>query len=105
MSPFQQMIDSIRTTNAAELPAIADAWLNCALAERDPGAGANAITAVGENAFGDDTVQFSRNFVEGLVARIMQDEGKARSPFTAARAEQEKIVQAHPDYGPPLCVL
>ena len=103
--PFHQMIDSIRTTNPAELPAIADAWLICALAERDPGAAANAITAVGENAFGDDTVQFSRTFVEGLVARMMQDEGKARSAFTAARSEQEKIVQAQPDYGPPLCVL
>ena len=103
--PFHQMIDSIRTTNPAELPAIADAWLICALAERDPGAAANAITAVGENAFGDDTVQFSRTFVEGVVARMMQDEGKARSAFTAARSEQEKIVQAQPDYGPPLCVL
>ncbi len=103
--PFHQMIDSIRTTNPAELPAIADAWLTCALAERDPRAAANAITAVGENAFGDDTVQFSRTFVEGLVARMMQDEGKAQSAFTAARSEQEKIVQAQPDYGPPLCVL
>ena len=103
--PFHQMIDSIRTTKPAELPAIADAWLNCALAERDPGAASNAITAVGENAFGDDTVQFSRTFVEGLVARMMQDEGKARSAFTAARSEQEKIVQAQPDYAPPLCVL
>jgi serine/threonine-protein kinase len=36
---------------------------------------------------------------------MMQDEGKARSAFTAARSEQEKIVQAQPDYGPPLCVL
>ena len=103
--PFHQMIDSIRTTNPAELPAIADAWLTCALAERDPGAAGNAIKAVGENAFGEDTVQFSRTFVEGLVARMMQDEGKARSAFTAARSEQEKIVHAQPDYGPPLCVL
>ena len=103
--PLHQMIDSIRTTNPAELPAIADAWLTCALAERDSGAAANAIAAVGENAFGDDTVQFSPTFVEGLVARMMQDEGKARSAFTAARSEQEKIVQAQPDYGPPLCVL
>jgi TolB-like protein/class 3 adenylate cyclase/Tfp pilus assembly protein PilF len=103
--PLHQMIDSIRTTNAAALPAIADAWLTCALAERDPGAAANAIETVGENAFGDDTVQFSRTFVEGLVARMIQDDGKARSAFTAARSEQEKIAQAQPDYAPPLCVL
>jgi serine/threonine-protein kinase len=103
--PFHQMIDSIRTTNPAALPAIADAWLTCALAERDPGAAANAIATVGENDFGEDTVQFSRTFVEGLVARMIQDDGKARSAFTAARSEQEKIAQAQPDYGPPLCVL
>src|SRR5439155_11601988 len=30
---------------------------------------------------------------------------KARSAFSAARAEQEKIVQAQPNYGPALCVL
>jgi len=105
IKPFHQMIDSIQSTNPSALPAIADAWLTCALAERDPGGAANAMVAVGENAFGEDTVQFSRTFVEGLVARMMKDEGKARSAFTAARSEQEKIVRAQPNYGPPLCVL
>jgi hypothetical protein len=36
---------------------------------------------------------------------MTRDEAKARSAFTAARAEQEKTVQAQPNYGPPLCVL
>jgi TolB-like protein/Tfp pilus assembly protein PilF len=103
--PFHQMIDSIRATNPSALSSIADAWITCALAERDPSAAANAIVASGENAFGDDTVQFSRTFIEGVVARMMKDEGKARSAFTAARSEQEKIIQAQPNYGPPLCVL
>jgi serine/threonine-protein kinase len=102
---LHQMIDSIRTTNSSALPNIADAWLTCALAERDPDAAAGAMAAAGENAFGDDTVQFNRTFVEGLVARMAKDEDKARSAFTAARTEQEKIVQAQPNYGPPLCVL
>lgn len=35
----------------------------------------------------------------------MNDEAKARAAFTAARAEQERIVQAQPNYGPPVCVL
>ncbi len=30
---------------------------------------------------------------------------KARTAFETARAQQEKIVQAQPDYGPALCVL
>jgi len=99
------MVDSIRATNPSALPSIADAWLTCALAERDPGAAANAISVVGDDAFGDNAVQFSRTFVEGLVARMMKDEGKARFAFTAARSQQEKIVRAQPNYGPPLCVL
>ena len=36
---------------------------------------------------------------------MLKDENKARSAFAALRPEQEKIVQAQPDYGPPVCVL
>jgi serine/threonine-protein kinase len=36
---------------------------------------------------------------------MTKDNEKARSAFTAARAEQEKIVQAQPNYGPALCAL
>jgi len=36
---------------------------------------------------------------------MTNDEQKARLAFTAARAAQEKTVQAEPDYGPALCVL
>ena len=36
---------------------------------------------------------------------MTNDEHKAQLAFAAARAEQEKIVQAQPDYPFPLCVL
>jgi serine/threonine-protein kinase len=36
---------------------------------------------------------------------MANEDAKARSSFTAARAEQEKIIQTQPNYGPPLCVL
>ena len=36
---------------------------------------------------------------------MTNDEHKAQLAFTAARAEQEKIVQAQPDFGPAWCVL
>jgi hypothetical protein len=39
-------------------------------------------------------VPFTHPFVEGIIARMTKDEGKVRSAFTAARAEQEKIVRA-----------
>ena len=36
---------------------------------------------------------------------MTKDDDKAQSAFTIARAEQEKIVQAQPNFGPPLVVL
>ena len=60
---------------------------------------------MGETPLRDGTVHVSRSFVEGIIARLTKDESKARSAFTVARSEQEKIVQAQPDYGPPLCVI
>src|SRR4051812_18172819 len=47
----------------------------------------------------------SRSFGEGLLARMTKDEAKARTAFEAARAQQEKIMEAQADYGPTLCVL
>ncbi len=36
---------------------------------------------------------------------MMKDEARAEAAFRKARLEQEKIVQAQPDYAPPICVL
>ena len=103
---LHQTLDSIRATNPDAAQSIADGWLICALAERDPAAARTAAIAAGSNPpLTDEAVNFSRPFVEGVIARMMKDENEARSAFTAARAEQEKIIQAQPDYGPPLCVL
>jgi serine/threonine-protein kinase len=53
----------------------------------------------------ESTIILSQSFGEGLLARMTKDEARARTAFEAARAQQEKIVQAQPDYGPALCVL
>jgi TolB-like protein/Flp pilus assembly protein TadD len=104
--PLHEMLDSIRATNPAATQSIADGWLICALAEHDARAAKNAMIAAGENPpFTDEAVNFGRPFVEGVIARMAKEDEKARSAFTAARAEQEKIIQAQPNYGPPLCVL
>jgi len=105
--PLHQMIDSIRATNPAAVQSIADRWLICALAEREAAVANNALIAFGENpiGLGGENVVFNRPFGEGVIARMTKDDAKARSAFTAARAEQEKIVQAQPNYGPALCVL
>ena len=103
--PLHQVMDEIRTKEPDAIQSVADTWLVCALAERDATAAASALTALGENSFGYATAKFGPRFVEGLTARMMQDDRTARSAFAAARAEQEKIVEAQPNYGPVLCVL
>ena len=104
--PLHQVIDSIRATNPDGLQSVANEWLSCALAARDAVTATNALTASGDNPpFHDEAIHFNRPLVEGIIARMTKDEDKAHAAFIAARAEQEKIVEAQPDYGPPLCVL
>ena len=105
--PLRQAIDSIQATNpAAGTSAIAHDWLICALAERDGAAATQALSALNENEISlCDKVSFNRHFVEGLIARMTNDERRAQLAFVAARAEQEKIVEAQPDFGPAWCVL
>jgi len=103
--PLHQLIDDIRAKNPAAMPQIARWWLECALAERDVVAAREALLASDEGRLVFDAVHFSRLFVEGDIARMAKDEQKAQLAFTAARAEQEKTVQAQPHYGPAWCVL
>ena len=102
--PLHQVINEIRAENPAGVRGLANNWLICALAERDDGA-KNALIALGETPFVDGSIQWNHPLVEGLIARMMKDDAKARAAFTAARAEQEKIVQAEPNHGPARCVL
>ena len=104
--PLHQTIDAILAQGPGAIASAADIWFFCALAERDPAAAERALVALGDNpCWGDSTITLSRSFGEGLLARMTKDEARARTAFEAARAQQEKIVQAQPDYGPPLCVL
>jgi tetratricopeptide (TPR) repeat protein len=64
-----------------------------------------ALTALGDASFGDNSTQFNSAFGQGLLGRMLKDENKARAAFSALRLEQEKIVQAQPDYGPAVCTL
>jgi TolB-like protein/class 3 adenylate cyclase len=105
-APLHEVIDSILAKNPGSISDAASSWFVCALAERDPSAAERALVALdGGPCWGDDVIDLSRNFGEGLLARVMKDEAKARAAFSKARTEQEKIVQAQSDYGPALCVL
>jgi len=104
--PLHQTIDAILAQGPSAIASAADTWFFCALAERDPAAAERALVAVGDNpCWSEAEITLSRSFGEGLLARMTKDEARARTAFEAARAQQEKIMQAQQDYGPALCVL
>jgi len=84
---------------------IADRWLLCALAERDVAA-AKRLDRGRRNHVRSQPLFISPVLSwKASIARMTNDEHKAQLFFTAARAEQQKNVQAQPDYGPAWCVL
>jgi len=104
--PLHQTIDAILAQGPGAIASTADTWFFCALAERDPAAAERALVALGDNpCWGESTIILSHSFGEGLLARMTKDEARAHTAFETARVQQEKIVQAQPDYGPTLCVL
>ena len=103
--PLHQTIDQIRSKQPEAVKSVADVWFVCALADRDAAAADMALSALGDATFGDDQPQFSAAFGRGLIARMVKDEAKARSAFAEIRPEQEKVVQAQPDYAPAVCLL
>jgi len=103
--PLHQLIDEIRAKDPNSIRSVANDWLECALAERDSAAAANALAAGHEDAMGNEIVKYSSRFMEGLVGRMEKDDAKARAAFTIARAEQEKLIRANPDDAGALAVL
>ena len=104
--PMCRFVEQVRITRPASVSQVADNWFECSLARKDWAAAEQALAALGGNpAWPDGPIILKREFGEGLLARAMHDEERARRAFAAARITQEKIVQQQKDYGPPLCVL
>jgi TolB-like protein/Tfp pilus assembly protein PilF len=102
---LRQTIDSIQSANPGALLSVADEWVSWTLAERDVAAAKNALNTIGDMPLTDYSVHLNRLIIEGVIARMTKNDSDARAAFRAARAEQEKIVQSEPNYGPALCVL
>jgi tetratricopeptide (TPR) repeat protein len=102
---LHQAIDSIGAAKAGALLSAADEELSCALAERDVAAAKNVLDAIGDTPLTDYSVHLNPLIIEGVIARMTGNNGHAHAMFTAARAQQEKTVQAEPNYGPALCAL
>jgi serine/threonine protein kinase/tetratricopeptide (TPR) repeat protein len=95
----------------ADDPGSARFRFDLALYDRDAVAADRALAvlgALGKNTFNATTAgsaEFSRAYLQGLVARMKGDAVAAHAAFSVARAQQEQVVRALPDDGPPLCVL
>ena len=78
---LHQVIDEIRVKNPAALQKVSDSWFYCALAERDASAAADAVAALGQNRVGNEVAKYSPRFLEGLIARMTNDDAKALGGF------------------------
>jgi serine/threonine protein kinase/Tfp pilus assembly protein PilF len=103
--PLHQTVDFIGAAKAGAMSSAADEGLSCALAERDTSTAKNMLGVIGDTPLTDYSVHMNRLVIEGLIARMTKNDTDAHANFAAARAEQEKIVAAEPNYGPALCVL
>jgi TolB-like protein/Tfp pilus assembly protein PilF len=103
--PLHEVIESSIQQNPASSTRLAPLRIFLASAERDAGAAEQALADLGDDTYGPDAIQFSRAFGEGQLARWKGDAAAAHASFTTARAAQQRIVDAQPDYGPALCVL
>ena len=66
--PLHRVIDEIRAQNPGALQNIADVWVLCAFAERDPVGLENALRALGNNSWGDNATLLSAS-TRGSTAR------------------------------------
>jgi hypothetical protein len=103
--PLRQLIEAVLRENPALTSRFAPSRIFLAIAERDAVAGEHAVEDLRENSYGPDAIRYTREFGRGFFARLKGDTIGAQASFTKARAEQQKLVDAQPDYGPALIVL
>jgi TolB-like protein/class 3 adenylate cyclase/Flp pilus assembly protein TadD len=104
--PMCRFVEHVRREQPASIPDVADNWFRCAITKRDSTEAEQALGALGDNPFFvDGPIQLSRDFGEGLVARVMHDEVRARRAFSNARVAQDQVVQKQKDYAAALSLL
>jgi serine/threonine protein kinase/tetratricopeptide (TPR) repeat protein len=102
---------SIELEERADTGAAHAVGLHLRLYERDPVVIDQALVELAAQAEdnldirGIGGTRFSRAYLRGLFAQRKGDAAAAHAAFNAAHAQQEEVVRARPDFGPPLCVL
>ena len=104
-APLRATIDDVVTEDPNAGEAIADHWFHFALCEHDAAEVTRSLAFISPEGDTLSNVRMPRNVFEGIAARSRGDAVTARTAFTAARAEMEKIVTEQPDYAEALCML
>jgi TolB-like protein/tRNA A-37 threonylcarbamoyl transferase component Bud32 len=106
--PRHEAIQSVLAKDPSAIDRIADQWFDLALCRRDAAEMASALASLPSEGMISGVagiVAMPRSFLEGLAARAGNDATSAKTAFTAARLEMEKIVREQPDYAAALCGL
>jgi serine/threonine-protein kinase len=104
-APLRAVINVIEAEGPSSAAEVAEDSFQLALRERDPAAAARALANIPSEGSVYRFWQLPHAWYEGLLAKLRQDAPGAHSAFTAARAEAEKIVRAHPESAGSLNVL
>jgi len=106
--PWHDVLEKILAENPASARDLTRGRFFVSVYERDPVAAERALATLDYpvmNARGIGDVKFSPAYAHGLVARIKGDAAGAYAAFSAARAQQERVVHATPEDASKLCFL
>ena len=106
--PWHDVLEKILAENPASARDLTRGRFFVSLYERDPVAAERALATLDYpvmNARGIGNVKFSPAYAHGLVARMKGDEADTYAAFSAARAQQEKVLRVAADDASKLCFL
>jgi serine/threonine protein kinase/Flp pilus assembly protein TadD len=103
--PLRNLLEAISREEPANAKKIISHKITLAFYERDFDAIASALELLGDGWYGSDYAKFSREFGEGLLARMKGDAAATQERFSAARLRQERTMKEQPDYPPALSIL
>jgi serine/threonine protein kinase/Tfp pilus assembly protein PilF len=103
IKPFQATLATLVAENPSVAPDV-DPPLY-ALCERTAAAATRTLTNYPREGVAKNGVNYPYAYWQGAVARCQGDSAKARTAFTAARKEVEKIVEQQPEFAAALSLL
>ena len=105
VKPFTAALRKLEAADASAVGSFAEQLFYLASCQRYWDEAARAVSIMPPDGCREEAFPFPRAWCEGVLARFRGDGEKARSAFTAARAEVEQVVKQQPDNAPGLCVL